>query len=847
MKNKKLIILFLMLALLAASALGFAGFSRFDNAWVRGWLNVSGNSVFNGTITSEYNVTAKENMKVGTGDAAVDIYYDSDVFFNTSDNLRFNNKICIGCSVTPAYDLVVAGNVLFNTSVGKEFFFNASNGYVGIGTMSPTYTLHVIGNASISDNLTVDTNTLYVDSVNNRVAIGATSPNVTFHVSGNANVTGTLSTGSFEIQNAGAGTMNISGQTLLATDAGNVGIGNRNPNVTLHVSGRVNITGYLEVGKGLNVSNGMNVLSGNVGIGTNSPQNKLEVIGATTLAGGVNASSLNVTGFSITDDSLVTLADGSKKKIKDIIAGEEVLTLDEETGKLVPRKVNALLDHGIKPIYEMATEDGRAINTTGEHPYFVKVVKSDMLGSGATSKSSSFKVIKYPSKSLGSDFFLSSLENADKKASGLSCGILSQIIENIFSFGNETGLVKSSSFVTKTRFSDLENDANLPLESPFGLNVTLYPSDFKNVNNSFFTFSSSRNLSCERDTDGDIIPPSSQVSSIMQSCFDMILCERCYETCDYLFNRHSSFNHLQNLPDHNSSAFKSWLSVADFAVRNDELVDFDSHEANNDNAVFKDIAQWLEVRYLKVGDEIAVPDYENCEKENKKSLNLAETIIAESVNSNNKYLNISSTSSNNATVAQLGRASASRADVLADVRVQKLNQDGSPGSGVSSVGCGITFVKISSIKQLEAQHVYDLSIEGTRNFIANDIVAHNTYLATSSGNVGIGKTSPNYKLDVAGTINASGLLLTNNSFSITQAGTIGVNTTNSGSTLTVVGTFNASGSGTGPGLYVNGGGNVGIGVTSPNYKLQVVGTANITQGTTSFRVTSDNNIIIHLE
>jgi len=80
---------------------------------------------------------------------------------------------------------------------------------------------------------------------------------------------------------------------------------------------------------------------------------------------------LNVTGFSITDDSLVTLADGSRKKIKDINAGEEVLTLDEKTGKLVPRKVNALLDHGVKPIYEMATEDGRAINTTAEHPYLV--------------------------------------------------------------------------------------------------------------------------------------------------------------------------------------------------------------------------------------------------------------------------------------------------------------------------------------------------------------------------------------------------------------------------------------------------------------------------------------------
>ena len=34
--------------------------------------------------------------------------------------------------------------------------------------------------------------------------------------------------------------------------------------------------------------------------------------------------------------------------------------------------------------------------------------------------------------------------------------------------------------------------------------------------------------------------------------------------------------------------------------------------------------------------------------------------------------------------------------------------------------------KISSIRPLAPQHVYDLSIEGTRNFIANGIIAHNT-------------------------------------------------------------------------------------------------------------------------
>src|SRR3989338_11331076 len=43
-----------------------------------------------------------------------------------------------------------------------------------------------------------------------------------------------------------------------------------------------------------------------------------------------------------------------------------------KTYKMGEVNVNALLDHGIKPIYEMATEDGRSINTTAEHPYFVK-------------------------------------------------------------------------------------------------------------------------------------------------------------------------------------------------------------------------------------------------------------------------------------------------------------------------------------------------------------------------------------------------------------------------------------------------------------------------------------------
>jgi len=46
-----------------------------------------------------------------------------------------------------------------------------------------------------------------------------------------------------------------------------------------------------------------------------------------------------------------------------------VRSLDEKTGKIVSNKVNALLDMGIKPAFELKTKSGRTINTTGNHPY----------------------------------------------------------------------------------------------------------------------------------------------------------------------------------------------------------------------------------------------------------------------------------------------------------------------------------------------------------------------------------------------------------------------------------------------------------------------------------------------
>lgn len=72
----------------------------------------------------------------------------------------------------------------------------------------------------------------------------------------------------------------------------------------------------------------------------------------------------------VTNDTLVTLADGSKVKAKYLIPGDRVVAWEEEKG-LHPREVTYVGDNGVKPIIKITTELGQELECTTNHPILI--------------------------------------------------------------------------------------------------------------------------------------------------------------------------------------------------------------------------------------------------------------------------------------------------------------------------------------------------------------------------------------------------------------------------------------------------------------------------------------------
>ncbi len=77
-------------------------------------------------------------------------------------------------------------------------------------------------------------------------------------------------------------------------------------------------------------------------------------------------------GLCVTADTLLTLKSGRQVPIVEIKSGDYVMSLNESTRKVEPHHVVGLLDMGTKPVYKLTTASGRSIKTTVNHPYLTR-------------------------------------------------------------------------------------------------------------------------------------------------------------------------------------------------------------------------------------------------------------------------------------------------------------------------------------------------------------------------------------------------------------------------------------------------------------------------------------------
>jgi hypothetical protein len=103
--------------------------------------------------------------------------------------------------------------------------------------MATTNIQSFAGQVEVNSNLTVNTNTLHVDSVAGRVGIGKTDPAYAMDVNGTVNATALYVDGSEFIGSP----WTESGSNIYYT-GGNVGIGTTDPQKTLEVAGPMRIT-----------------------------------------------------------------------------------------------------------------------------------------------------------------------------------------------------------------------------------------------------------------------------------------------------------------------------------------------------------------------------------------------------------------------------------------------------------------------------------------------------------------------------------------------------------------------------------------------------------------------------
>jgi len=467
-----------------------------------------------------------------------------------------------------------------------------------------------------------------------------------------------------------------------------------------------------------------------------------------TFAGGLSVAGLSVAGHCVTGDTRLRRRRKKKKgegyeydevAIKDIREGDEIASLDEETGRIVWSKVNALMDMGMKEIYKLTTASGKTIRTTAEHPYLARNqkisqvksvafidyanIKAWMRGKGlsadlevlySTLKEAGVSDIRFY---YGADAKNGKIQSFFAKLSSFGYAVvtkpvqyfkiaLSELLKQqantrwLEAIGSpiKTSLLNEAAVLDKNGIELFAPKANFDVEIAVdALKRT------KNID-MFIIFSGDGDFACLlkvlRALGKKVVVVSGRKSlsgALIAEADKFVTLERLGEKVPGLFANAEKQN-----PPRGRVLRECAFNIAD-------LLGLSSRPVDNFVAVKN--GSWTKVAYLKEGMEIAVSD-----------------------------------------------AGADRA----------------------------VWDRIAKIEILPEEQVYDIEVDGTHNFIGNDIVAHNTYLGSLNGplqaNSGLvsATTSMGYQYGGTGLTSTPsfGQLLrgTGSGYSLVATSTLGINT-----------------------------------------------------------------------